>query len=141
MYKLAVSPDRAVLRIGDGIRVDLRDPEQLRATLETPLFVRRDEWPDSYRFVPGLQFLGMDHELFVTAASPPRAAVSFKDHQDPDHVLSLPQVKRFMRRHPSLPFTDKGRAWVEFECPETSWQQLGFSHDRKNGHTFFLLQS
>lgn len=141
MYKLAVSPDQAVLRIGDSIRMDLRDPEQLRATLETPLFTRRDNWPDSYRFVPGLQFLGMDCELFVTAAPPPRATVSFNDYQDPDHVLGLPQVKRFMRRHPSLPFTAHGLAWVEFECPETSWRQLAFSHDKKNDHTSFRLQA
>ena len=54
--------------------------------------------------------------------------------------MSLPQVNRFNKRHPSLPHAVPGLASVGFRCPEGSWREVSFFHDKKQGHTTFRDQ-
>lgn len=135
MDKLTVLADRPVVRIGDHLILDLSDADQLRSALAGPQFVAING--DRYRYATGLEFLGMPCRLFLTTVS---LLVSFDGYFDPDSVMSLPQVKRFTKRHPSLPHTVHGLASVEFNCPEGSWRELSFFHDKKQGHTIFRTQ-
>ncbi|MDO5066230.1 MAG: hypothetical protein Q4D96_02980 [Propionibacteriaceae bacterium] len=134
MDKLVVLPDQPVLHIGDRLTLDFRDADHLRSALAGPLFVTSR---DTCRHVAGLDFLGLPCHLSLNAAS---VFVSFDDYANPDSVMSLPQVKRFIKRHPELPHTVHGLAQVDFSCPEGSWRKLSFSHDKKNDHTSFRAQ-
>ncbi|MDO5083703.1 MAG: hypothetical protein Q4D89_09900 [Arachnia propionica] len=135
MDKLTVLVDRPVARIGDRLTLDLSNAGQLRSVLTGPQFVALED--DRHRYAAGLEFLGLPCRLFLTTVS---LVVSFDGCFDPDSVMSLLQVKRFRRCHPSLPHTVHGLASVGFNCPEGSWRELSFFHDKKQDHTTFRAQ-
>lgn len=135
MEKLTVLVDRPVVRIGDRLILDFHNADQLRSVLAGPQFVAVDG--DRHRYASGLEFLGTPCRLFLNAIS---LVVSFDGYADPDSVMSLLQVKRFIKRHPSLPHSVHGLAWVGFNCPEGSWRELSFFHDKKQDHTTFRAQ-